>query len=104
MVDLKNEAHNVYENSKRQLEEFRSKIPADVIENIEKTLAVLAELKDKDLQPTDAEAVKKSIEDVKQAVMKIGSSMSQSSSTSEQPSGEEKKEEKKEEGNEEKKN
>ena len=25
LVDLKNEAHSVYENTKRQLEEFRSK-------------------------------------------------------------------------------
>ena len=30
VVDLKNEAHSVYENTKRQLEEFRSKIPTDV--------------------------------------------------------------------------
>lgn len=32
MVDLKNEAHSVYETTKRQLEEFRSKIPSDVAE------------------------------------------------------------------------
>jgi len=34
LVDLKNEAHSVYENTKRQLEEFRSKIPSDVAEQI----------------------------------------------------------------------
>ena len=32
VVDLKNEAHSVYEATKRQLEEFRSKIPTDVAE------------------------------------------------------------------------
>lgn len=31
MVDLKNEAHNVYETTKRQLDEFRSKLPANEI-------------------------------------------------------------------------
>jgi hypothetical protein len=35
---LKNEAHNVYETTRRQLDEFRSKIPADVIEAIEGAL------------------------------------------------------------------
>lgn len=38
MVDLKNEAHNVYETTKRQLDEFRSRIPNDVIEAIEASL------------------------------------------------------------------
>jgi hypothetical protein len=33
-VDLKNEAHTAYETTKRQLEEFRSKIPTDVAETI----------------------------------------------------------------------
>ena len=34
LIDLKNEAHGVYETTKRQLEEFRSKIPTDVAEQI----------------------------------------------------------------------
>jgi len=34
LVDLKNEAFNVYEATQKQLDEFRSKIPADKIENI----------------------------------------------------------------------
>lgn len=38
LVDLKNEAHNVHETTKRQLDEFRSKIPNDVIEAIESAL------------------------------------------------------------------
>lgn len=53
MVDLKNEAHNVYETTKRQLDEFRSKIPNDVIEAIETSLKNLEEWKDKDLQVGD---------------------------------------------------
>lgn len=53
MVDLKNEAHNVYETTKRQLDEFRSRIPNDVIEAIETSLKNLEEWKDKDLQVGD---------------------------------------------------
>lgn len=34
LVDLKNEAFNVYETTQKQLDEFRSKLPADGIENI----------------------------------------------------------------------
>ena len=61
LVDLKNEAHSVYENTKRQLEEFRSKIPSQIAEQIEKALNELNELKDKDLQPSDTDTVKKAI-------------------------------------------
>lgn len=50
LVDLKNEAHNVYETTKRQLDEFRSKIPSDVIEAIESSLKNLEEFRDKDIQ------------------------------------------------------
>lgn len=50
---MKNEAHNVYETTKRQLDEFRSKIPTDVIEAIEGSLKNLEEYKDKDLQVAD---------------------------------------------------
>ena len=100
LVDLKNEAHGVYETTKRQLEEFRSKIPTDVAEQIEKALNELNELKDKDLQPSDVETIKKAIEDTRNAAMKIGQSMSQggSSGSSESSSseGEKKEEEKKE--------
>ena len=101
LVDLKNEAHGVYETTKRQLEEFRSKIPSDVAEQIEKALNELNELKDKDLQPDDVETIKKAIENTRNAAMKIGQSMSQggSSSSSESTSSEsegEKKEEEKE--------
>ncbi len=55
VVDLKNEAHNTYETTKRQLDEFRSRIPQDVIDSIEKSLQALSEFKDKDLKPEDAE-------------------------------------------------
>lgn len=39
------------------------------------------ELKDKDLQPSDAENVRKAIEDTRNAAMKIGQSMNQSSNS-----------------------
>jgi hypothetical protein len=64
------------------LEEFRSKIPTDVAEQIEKALTELNTLKDKDLQPSDADAVRKAIEDARNAAMKIGQSMSQSNAGS----------------------
>lgn len=82
LVDLKNEAHGVYETTKRQLEEFRSKIPSDVAEGIEKALQQLNDIKDKDLQTTDIDAVKKAIEGARNAAMKIGQSMNNQSSSS----------------------
>jgi molecular chaperone DnaK len=82
MVDLKNEAHNVYETTKRQLDEFRSRIPNDVIEAIEASLKNLEEWKDKDLQAGDKENVKKAIDDARNSAMKIGQSMSQGGSSS----------------------
>lgn len=82
LVDLKNEAHGVYETTKRQLEEFRSKIPSDVAEGIEKALQELNDIKDKDLQTTDIDSVKKAIEGARNAAMKIGQSMNNQSSSS----------------------
>ena len=82
LVDLKNEAHGVYETTKRQLEEFRSKIPSDVAEQIEKALSELNEVKDKDLQPEDVDQIKTAIENARNAAMKIGQSMSQGGSSS----------------------
>lgn len=82
LVDLKNEAHNVYETTKRQLDEFRSRIPNDVIEAIETSLKNLEEWKDKDLQVGDQENVKKAIDDARNSAMKIGQSMSQGGSSS----------------------
>ena len=98
MVDLKNDAHNTYETTKRQLDEFRSKLPATEIENIEKSLETLAEWKDKDLQPEDRDNVKNAIEGAKNAAMKIGQAMYQGGSSEQQSStteGEEKTEEEK---------
>ena len=82
LVDLKNEAHGVYETTKRQLEEFRSKIPSDVAEGIEKALQELNDIKDKDLQTSDIDTVKKAIEGARNAAMKIGQSMNNQSSSS----------------------
>ena len=75
IIDLKNQIINVYENSKKQLEEFRSRLPGDVVEEIEKNLSALEEWRDKDLELDDADKVKESIEKLKQSMMKIGSSL-----------------------------
>ena len=87
LVDLKNEAHGVYETTKRQLEEFRSKIPSDVAEGIQKALQELNDIKDKDLQTTDIDTVKKAIEGARNAAMKIGQSMNNQSSSSSSTEG-----------------
>ena len=97
VIDLKNEAHGVYETTKRQLEEFRSKIPSDVAEDIEKAIKELSEIMDKDLQPADVESVKTAIDNCRKAAMKIGQSMNQSGASSESSKTEENKEENKEE-------
>jgi molecular chaperone DnaK len=81
VVDLKNEAHTAYETTKRQLEEFRSKIPSDVAEEIEKALKELNEIMDKDIQPAEIDTVRKAIEKTRNAAMKIGQSMNNQSSS-----------------------
>lgn len=97
VIDLKNEGHGVYETTKRQLEEFRSKIPSDVAEEIEKSLKELNELIEKELTPGDVESVKAAIDHCRKSAMKIGQSMNQSgaSSSSSESKTEENKEEKK---------
>jgi hypothetical protein len=57
------------------LDEFRSKLPAEEIENIEKALKVLAEWKDKDIKLEDVESVKSAISGARNAAMKIGQVM-----------------------------
>ena len=81
VVDLKNEAHTAYETTKRQLEEFRSKIPSNVAEEIEKALQELNEVMDKDVQPSEIDTVRKAIEKTRNAAMKIGQSMNNQSSS-----------------------
>ena len=48
----------MYEATKKQLDEFRSRIPNETIEEIEKALSNLNEWKDKDLQTGDIDNVK----------------------------------------------
>ncbi len=50
-VDLKNEVYNTHETITRQLNEFRSQLPQEEVEAIEKTLQDLATFKDKDISP-----------------------------------------------------
>ena len=60
---------------KKQLEEFRSRLPTDVVDEIEKALGALEEWRDKDFEADDIDKVKESIEKAKQSMMKIGSSL-----------------------------
>ena len=57
------------------MDEFRSKLPAEEIENIEKALKALNEWKDKDIKVGDVESVKKAISDARNAAMKLGQAM-----------------------------
>lgn len=72
---MKNDAYNVHETTQKQLDEFRSKLPAEEIENIEKALNELNEWKDKDLQVADIDNVKNAINNARNAAMKIGQAM-----------------------------
>lgn len=111
MVDLKNEAYNVHETTQKQLDEFRSKLPAEEVENIEKSLKALSEWKDKDIKTGDVESVKKAISEARNAAMKIGQVMynqqqsggqSSSGSSDQQSQGENKSQEQGQEGGEKK--
>lgn len=93
LVDLKNEAYNVHETTQKQLDEFRSKLPAEEIENIEKSLATLNEWKDKDLQLGDIESVKTAISEARNAAMKIGQVMYNQQSSGSADANQEKKSE-----------
>ena len=87
MVDLKNEAYNVHETTQKQLDEFRSKLPAEEIENIEKALKNLSDWKDKDLKPEDVDSVKNAISEARNAAMKIGQAMYNQQSSGQSSSG-----------------
>ena len=65
----------MYETTQKQLDEFRSKLPAEEIENIEKALSNLNEWRDKDLQVADIDSVKNAISEARNAAMKIGQVM-----------------------------
>lgn len=65
----------MHEATQKQLDEFRSKLPSEDVENIEKALTALSEWKDKDLQVGDIDAVKNAISDARNAAMKIGQAM-----------------------------
>lgn len=87
LVDLKNEAYNVHETTQKQLDEFRSKLPAEEIENIEKALKNLSEWKDKDIKPEDVDSVKNAISEARNAAMKIGQAMYNQQSSGQSSSG-----------------
>lgn len=72
----------MYEATKKQLDEFRSRIPNETISEIEKALENLNEWKDKDLQTGDIETVKNVISETRNAAMKIGQAMNNQSAGS----------------------
>ncbi|MFH1111453.1 MAG: molecular chaperone DnaK [Patescibacteria group bacterium] len=98
LVDMKNQADSVVYQTEKMLKEQGDKVPADVKKTVEEKLEEVKKTKDGD----DAEAIKKAMDDLQQAAMKIGEAMYKSapggpstgsgpSAGSEQTAGEEKK-------------
>lgn len=75
LVDLKNEADNAIHTTQKSLDEHRSKIGAQDIEEIEKEIQALRTLTtESNVEP---EAMKEQIQKVKDSAMKIGKAMYQ---------------------------
>lgn len=75
LIDLKNEADNAIHNTETSLNEHRSKIGSEVVEEIETEITKLRNLMNEELGPNDVERVKEQVEAVRNAAMKIGKAM-----------------------------
>ncbi len=71
LVDLKNQADSVVYQTEKMLKEQGDKVPADVKKTVEEKLEEVKKVKDGE----DAEAIKKSLDDLQQAAIKIGEAM-----------------------------
>lgn len=66
------------DQTETQLNQFRDRIPQDVIDRIQKSIEALEQFKYKQIGESDLEAVQKAIEEAKQSVLQIGISMNKS--------------------------
>ncbi|MFA4937591.1 MAG: Hsp70 family protein, partial [Patescibacteria group bacterium] len=89
LVDMKNQADSVVYQTEKMLKEQGDKVPADVKKTVEEKLEEVKKTKDGE----DAEAIKKAMDDLQQAAMKIGEAMykGQQAPSGQQPSTEDQK-------------
>ena len=71
LIDMKNQADSVVYQTEKMIKEQGEKVPADVKKIVEEKLEEVKKVKDGE----DAEAIKKSMDDLQQAAMKIGEAM-----------------------------
>ncbi len=71
LIEARNTADSIIFNTEKILKENADKIPADIKKEVEGKLEELKKVKDSE----DAEAIKKAIEEMNQAVQKIGQAM-----------------------------
>ena len=71
LIDMKNQADSVVYQTEKMIKEQGEKVPADVKKTVEEKLEEVKKVKDGE----DTEAIKKSMDDLQQAGMKIGEAM-----------------------------
>ncbi|HBV33640.1 TPA: molecular chaperone DnaK [Patescibacteria group bacterium] len=71
LIDMKNQADSVVYQTEKMIKEQGEKVPADVKKTVEEKLEEVKKVKDGE----DTEAIKKSMDDLQQAAMKIGEAM-----------------------------
>lgn len=73
---MRNEAENTYFNTEKQLNEYRSKLNQQEIEEIESSVATLKNMhENKSLTYNDSAKLREAIDKAKNAAMKIGQAM-----------------------------
>ncbi len=83
LVDMKNQADSVIYQTEKMLKEQGDKVSADVKKAVEEKLEEVKKVKDRE----DVGAIKKALDDLQQAAIKIGEAMYKSQSTSSTSSG-----------------
>ncbi|MFH1867207.1 MAG: Hsp70 family protein, partial [Patescibacteria group bacterium] len=83
LVDMKNQADSVVYQTEKMLKEQGEKVPADVKKTVEEKLEEVKKTKDGE----DAEAIKKAMDDLQQAAIKIGEAIYKGQSAPTQGSG-----------------
>lgn len=74
-IEAKNEADTLIYSAEKSRDEHKANLPADVVQNIDTAIADLRGV----LESDTSEPIKEKTEALRQAVMKIGESLSQSS-------------------------
>ena len=94
LIDLRNQADTLIYTSEKALKDAGDKVPADVKKPVEEKIAELKKVKDSN----DADAIKKAIQELGDAIQKIGQAMYQSAKDEKSDKSDKTEEGKKEEG------